>query len=337
MDRVVPPTWFGPRPQISLGRSVLIVAIAGGVGGAKLAFGLSRVLPPERLSIIVNTGDDFDHLGLRICPDLDTVMYTLAGISNRETGWGIAGETWNFLDALEKIGGETWFRLGDRDLATHIERTRQLKEDVPLSTVMADLAGRLGIEHTILPATDDNVRTMVGTKQGVLPFQDYFVRLKCEPSITGFEFAGADKAIPAPPVSALFDKADIEAIILCPSNPYVSIAPILAVPKMKDYFAHAGAPVIAVSPIVGGRALKGPAAKMMEDLGETPSARAIAEHYKGIVNGIVIHKADAAQAEEIQDLGIEVCVTNTVMNTDTDKAVLADDVIAFAQKCRPTK
>lgn len=315
----------------------MYLALAGGVGGAKLALGLSRALAPEHLAIAVNTGDDFDHLGLRICPDLDTVMYTLAGIANRETGWGIDGETWHFLDGLERLGGETWFRLGDRDLATHVERTRQLQDGGTLSSVTAGLANRLGIRHTIVPMTDDDVRTVVLTKQGSLPFQDYFVRLRCEPAITGFEFEGADDAKPSPGVMAALRSDGLDAVIICPSNPYVSVAPMFAIPEIQDRILSAGAPVIAVSPIVGGRAIKGPAAKMMKDLGINPSAQAIAEHYRGLVSGMVIDTADADQAADIEKLGLSVRVTDTIMSTDDRKEVLADEVIEFANALRRGK
>lgn len=314
----------------------MYLALAGGVGGAKLALGLARILSPAELKIVVNTGDDFDHLGLRICPDLDTVMYTLAGIANKENGWGIAGETWNFLDALEKLGGETWFQLGDRDLATHIERTKRLADGTTLSEVTAYLVRKLGISHTIVPMTDDDVRTVVQTAAGPLSFQDYFVRLRCEPAITGLEFDGAAVAEPAPAVSqALGDKP--EAIIVCPSNPYVSIAPMLAIPGIRKQLETTEAPVIAVSPIVGGQALKGPAAKMMQDLGSKPSAYAVAQHYRNLISGIVIDTCDADQASEIEALGMKVCITQTVMTTNADKETLAADVIRFARSFKPDK
>lgn len=308
----------------------MYLALAGGVGGAKLALGLSKVLSPDDLTVIVNTGDDFDHLGLRICPDLDTVMYTLAGIANSETGWGLAGETWNFIDSLKRLGGETWFRLGDRDMATHIERTYRLAAGETLSAVTSDFAARLGIRHKILPMTDEPVRTIVNTPDGALSFQEYFVKRQCEPVVTGFEFSGAANALPAPEISALLESGDVEGLFVCPSNPYVSIAPIIAIPAIRNFIAASNIPIVAVSPIVGGHAVKGPAAKMMQELGKPPSARSIADHYRGFVTAMVIDTLDGADADHIRSLGIEVAVTDTVMKTDSDKTALAREVIALA-------
>lgn len=314
----------------------MYIALAGGVGGAKLALGLTKTLPPEDLTVVVNSGDDFDHLGLRICPDLDTVMYTLAGIANADIGWGLQGETWNFLSALDQLGGETWFRLGDRDLATHIERTRKLSAGEPLSAITADFAARLGIRHCITPVTDDDVRTVVNTTEGALPFQEYFVRRKCEPEVTGFDFVGAANAEPAAPVAAAFESGDVDGVILCPSNPYVSIAPIVAIPAVREFLSTAGVPVIAVSPIVGGRALKGPATKMMHELGVPASAYSVADHYRGLVTGMVIDTLDQEETDAIQSLGMQVRATNTVMTTDEDKTNLARDMIEFIH-ARPAR
>jgi LPPG:FO 2-phospho-L-lactate transferase len=312
----------------------MFLALAGGVGGAKLAFGLTKVLSQDDLMIVVNTGDDFDHLGLRICPDIDTVLYTLGGIANPETGWGQAEETWNYMGALERIGGETWFRLGDRDLATHVERTRRLQKGEPLSSVTADFAHRFGIHHRIVPATDQPLPTVVRTDQGDLPFQEYFVRQQCAPTVTGFDFVGAARAEPSPAVSKAFESGMIEAIIICPSNPYVSIAPILAVPAIADFVSNAGVPVVVVSPIVGGLAIKGPAAKMMTELGILPSALSIARHYRDIATAIVVDKADSDIAAAIQELGMEPLVTNTFMQTADEKIRLAEEIIAYLRSSR---
>ena len=309
----------------------MIVALAGGVGGAKLADGLARVVAPGGLTIAVNTGDDFEHLGLHVSPDLDTVMYTLAGRNNTETGWGLAGETWAFMTALERLGGETWFQLGDQDLATHVERTRRLRDGETLSAVTAGLCDRFGIGHPIIPMSDDPVRTMVLTDGGRLAFQDYFVRLRCEPRVTGFEFDGAEAAHPSPALSTVMESGSITAAIICPSNPYVSVGPILAVPDIARWLGAREFPVVAVSPIVGGRALKGPAAKMMAELGVEVSALAVARHHGGLLDGMVVDRTDEALATAIEAEGIRVAVTGTIMNSAATRAALAQDVVSFAK------
>ena len=310
------------------------VALSGGVGGAKLALGLSRILAPAQLDVIVNTGDDFEHLGLTICPDLDTLTYTLAGLNNTETGWGRAGETWTFMASLRALGGESWFQLGDGDLAIHVERTRRLAAGEPLSRVTAELTARLGIELSVIPMSDDPVRTFVETAAGVLAFQHYFVRDQCAPEVTGFEFRGAKTATPSPmALGALADPA-LDAVVICPSNPFISIDPILAVPGLRGAIEDAAAPVIAVSPIVGGKAIKGPTAKMMLELGVTQSAASVARHYDGLIDGFVLDSEDAASGDEIRALGLDVLTTNTVMQSLEDRVSLAADVLEFATKLR---
>ncbi|HMV28767.1 MAG TPA: 2-phospho-L-lactate transferase [Anaerolineales bacterium] len=298
-----------------------IVAFAGGVGGAKLAQGLAQTLPPKDLTIIVNTGDDFEHLGLYICPDLDTVCYTLGGLANPETGWGRAGETWNTIANVEKLGGPAWFRLGDSDIATHLERTRRLKEGKSLSEITKEFCKAWGIEATVLPMTDSPVRTVVDSDEGELAFQEYFVHRQCQPRVKGFRFDGVEVAEPAQGVREALASAD--AIIFCPSNPWVSIDPILSVVK------EVNKPVFAVSPIIGGKTVKGPAAKMYSELGIEPSAYAVAKHYRTILKGFVLDTTDAAMEKEIQDLGFATLVTNTLMNQLTDRARLANDVLNF--------
>ena len=307
-----------------------VLAIAGGVGGSKLALGLSKLLSPDRLIIAVNTGDDFTHLGLRICPDLDTVMYTLAGMENPETGWGVACDTWETMSALEALGGPTWFRLGNRDIATHLERTRRLAAGEPLSKVTAHLARSCGVKHRIVPASDQNISTVVETPLGQLPFQKYFVELGCKPTVQGFQFVGAENARPAPALQTCFDKGEIEAVIICPSNPYVSIAPIIAIPGIRAFLRKPEVSVVSVSPIVGGKALKGPTAKIMRELGIQPSSLAIAEHYSDIVSKFFIDVADENQVEQIAALGVETTVSRTVMTTIADKTRLARDVLVQA-------
>ena len=308
----------------------MIVALAGGVGGARLALGLAAAVPPERLTIVVNTGDDFEHLGYTICPDLDTVTYTLAGLNNRELGWGRADETWSFMETLAALGGETWFRLGDRDLALHAVRTAALARGESLSQLTAALTQRLGVAHAIVPMSDDPVRTVVDTDEGGLEFQQYFVRRRCEPAVRGFRFAGAEDAKPAPGVSALFD-ADLEALVVCPSNPFVSIAPMLAVPGIRAWLERRRFPVVAVSPIVGGAAVKGPAAKMMRELGLNVSAAAVAKHYGELVDGWIVDARDAAEAPLIEAQGRAVRVTDTLMTDPAKSAALARAAIEFAQ------
>ena len=305
-----------------------VVALAGGVGGAKLADGLAQVLPPEQLTVVVNTGDDFEHLGLHISPDLDTVCYTLAGLANRATGWGRADESWHFLETLGSLGGPAWFRLGDRDLALHHERTRRLALGEGLTSVTRELSARMGVRPTVLPMSDDRVRTMVLTESGELPFQTYFVEQACTPVVRGFRFEGAAAARPAPGVLEAI--ACAQAVILCPSNPWVSLDPILAVPGMRP--ALAGKTVVGVSPIVQGQALKGPAAKMARELGIEPSAAAIAEHFRGLLTGLVIDTQDAAIAEQVQDAGARAHAANTVMKTPAGRRALAAEVLGFARR-----
>ncbi len=306
-----------------------VVALAGGVGGAKLADGLARVLG-ERLTVIVNTGDDFNHLGLHISPDLDTVMYTLAGIANPQTGWGIAGETWNFMDQIERLGGPAWFRLGDRDLATHIIRTRRLAAGETHSAVTADLCRSLGVAAKLLPMSDNPVRTMIRSDEGELPFQDYFVRLACAVPVRAIRYEGAQSARVNPALPALGDAPGIAAIVICPSNPYLSVDPILAVPGMREWLRGLGRPIVAVSPIVGGAAIKGPAAKIMAELDATVSAAGIARHYRGLVDGLVIDEADAGLAEEIATQGMAVRAAHSVMSGTEDRIALARVCLAFA-------
>jgi LPPG:FO 2-phospho-L-lactate transferase len=306
-----------------------ILALAGGVGGAKLALGLAGELPPDQLTVAVNTADDFEHLGLSICPDLDTVMYTLAEVANPETGWGRRDETWTVMEALGQLGAETWFRLGDKDLATHIERTHRLRTGEPLSSVMRDLGGRLGVKPAMVPMSDDAVRTMVTTDKGELAFQDWFVRRRCEPVVKSLRFAGADKAKAHP---ALLETAALRGIVVCPSNPFVSVAPILAVPGVRAALAQAKAPKVAVTPIVGGQAIKGPAAKMLAELGHDVSALGVARYYREWIDGFVLDAQDAALVPAIEQLGLKVKVADTMMRNDDDKRRVAADVLDFVDE-----
>lgn len=307
-----------------------VVALAGGVGGAKLAHGLQIALDdPHDLTVIGNTADDFDLYGLHICPDLDTVLYTLAGLANPATGWGIAGDTFATLEMVGRYTGQPWFQLGDRDFATHIVRTEQLRRGDSLSTVTAGLARALGISATIVPMSDEPVATMIDTPDGRLDFQQYFVGRRHADEVTGVHFAGINAAQPS--AAALDAIEHAEAIVFCPSNPIVSIGPILAVPGMRAALARASAPKVAVSPIVGGQALKGPAAQMLASLGHEVSAAGVAALYTGVVDGLIIDELDEALAPRVEALGMRVHVINTVMRNDDDRANLARESLTFAQ------
>jgi LPPG:FO 2-phospho-L-lactate transferase len=304
-----------------------VVALSGGIGGAKLALGLYRELAPDALMVVCNTGDDFEHLGLAISPDLDTVLYTLAGIANPATGWGRADETWRFMQALAELGGETWFQLGDRDLAMHALRTCRLRAGESLSTIAEDCCRRLGVRAAIVPMCDAPVRTLVETADGVLAFQRYFVEQRCAPAVRGFAFDGAAAARPVPALLAAL-AAGVEAVVICPSNPFISIDPILAVPGMREALAACRAPVVAVSPIVGGDAVKGPTAKMMRELGVEVTAGSVARHYAGLLDGLVLDAADAGEAAAI---GLPCLATGTLMRGEADKRRLARAVLDFAR------
>lgn len=309
----------------------MIIALSGGVGGAKLALGLARLLPAGELTVVCNTGDDFEHLGLTICPDIDTVTYTLSGLANQTLGWGRHDETWSFMETLQALGGETWFRLGDRDLALHVERTRRLRAGETLSAITADICRRFGIRARVLPMTDDPVRTRVRSENGWLDFQHYFVRQRCEPVVRELTFAGAETARPQPQfLGALHDPA-LQAVVICPSNPFISIEPILAVPGVREALQAGAAPVIAVSPIIGGRAVKGPTAKMMAELGLDASASAVARRYGSLLDGFVLDHADAAEAAEISP---RVTLAPTLMQTLEDREQLARIVLRAAAELR---
>jgi LPPG:FO 2-phospho-L-lactate transferase len=311
----------------------VILTLAGGVGGAKLAQGLYRNLA-EKLTVVINTGDDFEHCGLSISPDLDTVMYTLAELNNRETGWGLAGETWNFMAMTERLGGETWFRLGDKDLATHVERTRRLAQGESLSSITALLCTRLGLRCAVLPMSNDSVRTMVDTDGGELAFQEYFVRRHCEPRIQALRFAGVGEAAIAPGFAAAWEAPALVAIVIAPSNPFLSVAPILALPGVEERLRRRKVPSVAVSPIVGGKAIKGPAAKILQELGHEVSALSVARHYRGLIDGFVLDQADAGLSEQVLSLGMQPLVVDTIMSSPEAATVLAQRVLAFTGTLR---
>ncbi|WP_018991341.1 2-phospho-L-lactate transferase [Aromatoleum toluclasticum] len=305
-----------------------ILALSGGVGGAKLADGLMHALDDARLTVVVNTGDDFTHLGLHVSPDVDTALYTLGGVANPETGWGRRDETWTFMDALASLGGETWFRLGDGDLATHVERTRRLAAGETLSAITADFARRLGIEADIVPMSDQPLRTHVHTDEGIFDFQDYFVRHQCRPVTRSIEFAQGNDVRPSPAVLAALTDDALEAIVICPSNPYLSIAPILAVPGLRDALRATGVPIVAVSPLVGGTAVKGPTAKIMAELGVPVGAEQIVRYYGDLLDGFVLDVRDAHLQERI---ALPVHVTDTLMRTPQDRVRVARETVDFAK------
>lgn len=307
----------------------MIVALAGGVGGAKLAHGLALACAeqPEQLTVIVNTGDDFDHYGLRICPDLDTVLYTLADLANERTGWGVADDTSATLDMLRRYGEDTWFWLGDRDLATSLLRTTRLRAGEPLSAVTRALAQALGVRVQLLPMSDTPVATIVQTPEGELAFQDYFVRRRHADTVVGVRFAGAETAEAAP--GALAALARATAILLCPSNPLLSIEPILRVGDVRAALEAATAPIVAVSPIVGGQALKGPADRILQAQGFDVSPLGVARWYGALLDGLVIDQTDAALAPEIAALGVQPLVAQTIMRDHADRERLARETLAF--------
>ncbi len=308
------------------------LAITGGVGGAKLALGLSKVLPSDEIIFIVNTADDFQYSGLHISPDIDTLTYTLGGLSNPDTGWGRKNETWNVLGTLASMQGETWFKLGDSDLALHLKRTQLLAEGFTLTEATAQICTALKIPHRVLPVSDDPIKTVLQTKSGALSFQDYFVKYSFEPEIESIRFDGANEATLNPLIADQLKKSSaIEGIIICPSNPYVSIDPILSIPNMRENLRKIGVPIIAVSPIVDGHALKGPTAKMMAELGMTPSAATVAMHYEDFLTGFILDKKDGGLKETINT---ETVVTNTIMLTLEDKIALAREIVNLLKRVK---
>ena len=307
--------------------AVEVLAFAGGVGGAKLALGLARVLPPDRLTIVVNTGDDETFHGLHVSPDLDTVMYTLAGLSNPETGWGLTGDTFNTLGMLKRYGVDTWFNLGDLDMATHLRRTQLLAQGATLSDVTSELCLRLGVEHRVAPMSDQSVRTLLNTEAGEMAMQEYFVKHRSEPTVKDIRYAGADMASPS---VALTDAlAEARMVVLCPSNPFLSIGPILAVPGVREGLESFSGIRVAVSPLIGESAFRGPAAKIMAELGKTASSAGVAQEYAGITDYFLIDERDTNQSPRIAALGMKPLHAPIVMDTEADKVALAEYVLGL--------
>jgi LPPG:FO 2-phospho-L-lactate transferase len=302
-----------------------VVVLTGGVGGAKLVMGLTRVLPPRQLTAIVNTGDDFRHLGLAISPDIDTLLYTLSHKANVKQGWGREGESWTFMEVLRSLGGEDWFQLGDGDMALHVLRTHMLSCGLSLSDVTRHVASAWGIDIDILPMSDDAVATRVDTDEGQLAFQRYFVERQCAPAVRSICFDGAEHAAPAPGVIEVITDPDTSAVLIAPSNPWLSVDPILAIPEIRDALTNAVAPVVAVSPIVGGQAVKGPTAKLMGELGLAVNNASIASHYEGIIDGLLVDMRD-----EASDLQVPHDVTDTLMQTLEDREQVARAAVQLA-------
>lgn len=302
-----------------------IVVLAGGVGAARFLSGLAPVVGPERLFIVGNTGDDAEIHGLHVSPDLDTVTYALAGLANRKRGWGIQGDTFECLRALERLGGETWFKLGDRDLATHLYRSGRLRQGATLSQVTWEIATPLGVRARIVPMSDKPVPTLIQTRHGILDFQTYFVRQRARDAVLGVRFYGMEEARPADGVLKAIQRA--AGVVVCPSNPIISIGPILAVPGIREALRETAAPVAAISPIVGGRALKGPAARMMRSMGLRASADQVAELYRDFVDVFVLDRVDRKLAPKVEALGMRAVVTNTIMRGLAQKKALARAVV----------
>jgi LPPG:FO 2-phospho-L-lactate transferase len=310
-------------------RGGAVLALSGGIGGAKLALGLDRVLDAGLLHVVANVGDDFSHLGLRICPDIDTLLYTLSGVADPGRGWGRRDETWNFMATLAALGGPAWFQLGDRDLALHVERTRRLAGGETLAAITADIAGRLGVRARVWPASDDPVRTRVLTSEGWLAFQQYFVAQRCGPVAMALAYEGADEACACEALLDLLRGETLRAVVLCPSNPLLSIAPMLAIPALRRALADCRAPVVAVSPIVGDASLKGPTAKLLRELGHAVDALEAARRYEGLLDGYVVDARDAALARAAPR-GVQVIASDIVMDTLESKERLARVCLQFA-------
>lgn len=309
-----------------------VLALSGGVGGAKLAAGLAAVLPPEDLTIVVNTGDDFEHLGLTVCPDIDSVTYALAGLNDTVRGWGVIDESWRMMERLGALGEATWFNLGDRDLAMHLARSWRLRAGESLSEITARLTGKLGIRHPVAPMSDGPVRTQVRMTDGEwLDFQHYFVREQCRPEVRAIRFDGASDAAASPSFAAALARPDLAAVVICPSNPFLSVDPILAVGGVRDALKSLSAPVVAVSPLIGGKALKGPLGKLLNELGHGSDNAAIVRHYDGLLDHLVIDETDGSDAEGLRALGVSVTIAPTVMYEAADRERLARVALSAAR------
>jgi LPPG:FO 2-phospho-L-lactate transferase len=312
---------------LALKQDYRVVLFVGGVGGAKLAYGLAHLLPPEQLTIVVNVGDDFWHLGLKICPDSDTVMYTLGSMVDPVNGWGLDGDSTRMLEALRSLGGEAWFRLGDLDMATHLYRTQRLRDGARLTDITQSLCNSLGILHPLRPVTDTDVPTIVDTvEHGELPFQEYFVRHRWQPTLRGLRFDGASSASLTPEVVAALDKAD--AIVFAPSNPWLSIAPMLAVGELRDRILKRDVPRVAMTPIIGGAAVKGPAAKLMAELGLEVSGESVADYYGPLINTFI----DDSRNQPFERPALHIEIYDTLMTDDAARIRVARELLAMLER-----
>ena len=304
-----------------------VLAITGGVGGSKLALGLAKVLQSGEVVFLVNTADDFQHCGLHISPDLDTLCYTLAGRACPTRGWGRRNESWTFMETLKDLGGPSWFQLGDKDLAVHAYRTQLMNEDCSLSVATETIVEAMGIEHKVLPVSDDPITTVVESDIGDLSFQHYFVKHQCRPRVLGLRYVGANAAR----LNPLLDLNTISLVVICPSNPFLSIDPILAIPTLRNFLGEPDIPVVAISPIVQGRALKGPTTKIMAELGFTVSNESIATHYADFLSGLIVDSTDFSTCNNISELGIQCIAKNTVMNSLESRIHLARETLEFGR------
>lgn len=327
---------FSPDTDVRAAATPRVVALSGGIGGAKLALGLKRVLPAGALAIVANTGDDFEHMGLTVSPDIDTLVYTLAGLANPETGWGRRDETWSFMNAVGALGGETWFKLGDGDLGMHVMRTMRLKRGDSLSAITSDVCRALDVGATIVPMSDQPVRTKLRSDSGWLEFQHYFVRQQARPVVHEIAYEGSETARPPAGLLELLSGPGLDAIVICPSNPLISVEPILAVTGIADAIARAPAPVIAVSPIIAGRAVKGPTAKMLEELGQPATARTVLERYAGLVDAFIVDPGDMAELEAAAT-GVTLHAADIMMTSLEDRERLAGTVLNVAHLIASTR
>ena len=310
---------------------IKIVALCGGIGGSKLALGLNNVLDQKNLSIITNTGDDFLYLGFYICPDIDTVIYTLAGVNNKETGWGREDETWKTLDVLEELGADTWFQLGDKDLALHLFRSKEKRNGELLTTITRKITNKFGLKTNVLPMSNHPVQTFLETEDGEMTFQDYFVRNKCKPKVKNILFKSKKPVATDAVKRSLMDK-NLDGIVFCPSNPYLSIDPILSIDRIRKSIENQKKPRIAISPIVGHDSVKGPTSKLMKEMGVEVSSLSIAKHYKGLIDGIVIDHEDENEAQKIREMGIEVKLSKIIVETKEEKMRLAKESLEFIKE-----